>query len=490
MVTRPGEVRSRQDLLSGALAAQKVDAAEVAAKAAAARRLVVLDDDPTGTQTVADIPIITSWSSADIRWALAQERPGFYVLTNSRSLSPEAAAERNRQIVNALADATGGRLDALSLVSRGDSTLRGHYPLETDVLAEEYERLCGRPVDAVVIVPAYLDAGRITVDSVHWVGTGDRFVPAGKTEFASDPAFGYRSSDLREYVAEKTDGRWAARDVARITLDQLRGGGVPAVRDLLCGLHDGRPAVVDAVADEDLRVLALAAIDAERLGSAFLYRVGPSFVRNRLGQNAHPPLDDGVLAALGRRSLARASPPPAGGGLVVVGSHVGLTTRQLARLTEAGGPALVTLEVPELLAAAEPALVLEAVTQKALTAIAEGDVVVQTSRVLVDAGGGEDSLAASARVSAGVVEIVSALIRRTTPRWIVAKGGITSSEIATRALGIRRAWARGTLLPGIVSLWEPADDTATRVPYVVFAGNVGDEGSLAAVVGRLRAAAS
>jgi uncharacterized protein YgbK (DUF1537 family) len=484
--TRP---RSREELLGGLSPPLAIGAEQVAAAARTARRLVILDDDPTGTQTVADVPIITSWDDDDVRWALAQDCAGIYVLTNTRSLPAKAAADRIRQVVATLARGSNGDLDALSLVSRGDSTLRGHYPLETDVLADEHDRLLGRPVDGVVLVPAYVDAGRITVDSVHWVGGAAGFTPVGETEFASDPVFGYRSSDLREYVAEKTAGRWARDDVARITLEQLRVGGVPVVRNALRGLRDRRPVVVDAAADEDIRVLALAAIDAERLGSSLIYRVGPSFVRNRLGQGAHLPLTSAALAELTHQPLPERRPPRAGGGLAIVGSHVGLTTRQLARLTEAQQTAHVTLEVPDLLSAADPAPVLDAVTERALEAIADGDVVVQTSRELVDAGGGASSLAASARVSEGLVEIVSKMTRRTTPRWIVAKGGITSSDIATRALGIRRAWARGTLLPGIISLWEPADEQATPVPYVVFAGNVGDEDSLATAVARLHDAA-
>lgn len=485
-----GCLRSREELLGRLPPPLAIGAEQVAAAAGTARRLVILDDDPTGTQTVADVPVITSWDDEDVRWALAQDCAGFFVLTNTRSLPAKAAADRNRQVVAALArGCSNGDLDVLSLVSRSDSTLRGHYPLETDVLADEHDRLLGRPVDGVVLVPAYVDAGRITVDSVHWVEGAAGFTPVGETEFASDPVFGYRTSDLREYVAEKTAGRWARDDVARITLEQLRVGGVPVVREALRGLRDQRPVVVDAAADEDIRVLALAAIDAERLDRSLIYRVGPSFVRNRLGQGAHLPLTPAALAELTHRPLSEGRPPRAGGGLAIVGSHVGLTTRQLVRLTEAQQTVHVTLEVPDLLSAADPARVLDAVTERALEAIADGDVVVQTSRELVDAGGGASSLAASARVSEGLVEIVSKMTRRTTPRWIIAKGGITSSDIATRALGIRRAWARGTLLPGIISLWEPADEEVTPVPYVVFAGNVGDEDSLATAVARLHDAA-
>lgn len=69
--------------------------------------------------------------------------------------------------------------------------------------------------------------------------------------------------------------------------------------------------------------------------------------------------------------------------------------------------------------------------------------------------------------------------------FVLAKGGITSSDVATEALAIDRAWIRGSLLPGIVSLWEPVSGPAKGLPYVVFAGNVGDEHSLADVTDRL-----
>ena len=50
------------------------------------RRLVVLDDDPTGTQCVADLPVLTRWSVPDLQWAFQQPTTGFFVLTNTRSL--------------------------------------------------------------------------------------------------------------------------------------------------------------------------------------------------------------------------------------------------------------------------------------------------------------------------------------------------------------------------------------------------------------------
>jgi uncharacterized protein len=55
------------------------------ARRASDRPIIVLDDDPTGTQTVADVPVLTSWTVDDLRWALCQDSAVFFVLTNTRS---------------------------------------------------------------------------------------------------------------------------------------------------------------------------------------------------------------------------------------------------------------------------------------------------------------------------------------------------------------------------------------------------------------------
>lgn len=476
------------ELLRGSGTPPDVAAQEVAAVAATSGRLVVLDDDPTGTQTVAGIPVITAWTEDEIRWAVEQPTNGFYILTNTRSLEPAAAADRNRQVLASLAPVARRRGLDVSLVSRGDSTLRGHFPLETDVLAEGYDRLFGRAVDAVALIPAYIDAGRLTVDSTHWVKTAAGYIQAGDSEFAADPAFGYAASDLSAFVAEKTHGRWRADQVERITLADLREGGVDAVAARLEALRGGHPVVVDAVTDGDLRVFALAAMAAERRGATLLYRVGPSFVRNRLGQDAHPPISDVELSALLRAPQAAGAAPRAVGGLVIVGSYVGLSTRQLDGLLAGGGFSHHTLDVPELLRTDRPDDVLNRIAEQVVAELQRGDVIVSTSRRLIAGESAVESLDTHSRVSSGLVDIVRRITSRTSPRWIVAKGGITSSDVATHALGIRRAWVRGTLLPGIVSLWQPVG-TRSDAPYVVFAGNVGGDDSLTQVVGRLRSAA-
>ncbi|QHC57873.1 four-carbon acid sugar kinase family protein [Rathayibacter sp. VKM Ac-2760] len=442
--------------------------------------LVVLDDDPTGTQSVADLPVLTAWAEDDLRWALATGAPAVYVLTNTRSLAPADAAERNSAVV-ASALAAARAIDVpVAFVSRGDSTLRGHFPLETDAITAALDGA----VDAVIVVPAFPDAGRITIGGVHYMRGPEGLQPVAETEFARDSTFGYAHSDLREWVAEKTDGRWPADRVVALGLETVRAGA-DAIAGVLAPLRDGVPVVVDAVTEDDLRLLALGLAQAEEAGLRVLYRVGPPFVRARIGQEVRPPLSAAEVFPSGSDADERAR-----GGLVVVGSHVGLTSRQLARLS-ATGSLRATLEI-DVDRAVDPDRApahLDELVEQAVTALAGGDVAVHTSRSLRRSDDPQESLDISRQVSAAVVAVVQGVLARVRPRFVIAKGGITSSDVASKGLGIRRAIVRGPMLPGLVSLWEPVEGPAAGIPYIVFAGNVGDDESLAQVVATLRAPA-
>ena len=465
-----------------------MSAAAVAASVAADPRvLVVLDDDPTGTQSVSSLPVLTRWEQDDFVWAFThriedQPASAVYVLTNTRSLDAAEAAERNRQVVTSALAAAAQTGTEIGFVSRSDSTLRGHFPLETDVIAATLREVRGRHTDGVVIVPAFPDAGRVTINSVHYMRDGDSLTPVTATEFAADATFGFSHANLAEYVQEKTAGRVRAEDVLVLDLSTVRGGA-PGIADRLSAAHDETPIVVDIVTENDLRALALGLAEAESRGQHLLYRVGPPFVRARIGQEERSP-----LSAV--EAFAGATPAP-GGGLIVVGSHVGLTTRQLAKLTERRPHAhVVQIDVEALLDEARAGAHLDGTVADVVSALATGDVIVQTSRLLVRA----DDAAASLRIARTVSDAVVAVVDRTLavqrPRFVIAKGGITSSDVATRGLQIRRALVLGPMLPGIVSLWRPIDGPADGIPYVVFAGNVGSDESLADVVDTLSAASA
>lgn len=461
-----------------AVAEPDIDA--LAARVADSGRVfVVLDDDPTGTQSVADLPVLGAWGVDDFAWAFASGAPAVYVLTNSRSLAPDTAERINREVVRS-ALAAAARADLrVDFVSRSDSTLRGHYPLEPDTIADEVARAGGARITNTVIVPAFPDAGRITVHGTHGVLDGDTFTPIGDTEFAKDSTFGFSASRLTDWVEEKSRGEIVASGVVELTVDVLRDSAT-AVADVLRSAPEGAPIVVDAIVEEDLVQLALGLEIVEAEGRAFVYRVGPPFMRARIGQRRRPPLNtEGLTADRAAR-----------GGLIVVGSHVGLTSRQLAHLVAHRElAAVVEIDVPRLLDPATGADEVIRAIDEVASALVRGDVVLHTSRTLVRTDDPDESLDISRRVSQAVVDTVHAVAERLTPRFVIAKGGITSSDVATRGLDIRRARVRGSLFAGIVSVWEAADGLASGIPYVVFAGNVGDDTSLTGAVARLSATA-
>ena len=429
------------------------------------RKLVVLDDDPTGTQTVHDVPVVTQWDEATLAAELGDDLPCFYVLTNSRSLAAPDARALTLELARQLRAAAARAGREYTVVSRSDSTLRGHFPLETDALAE-----VAGPYDATIVFPYFEAGGRWTIDDVHYVAEGDRLVPAGETAFARDASFGYRASDLRSWIEEKTGGRVRAAEVVSISLEDLRRGGPEAVAAKLRALPPAGWAIVNAAAPRDAEVFALASLEAELAGRRFLYRTAAAFVAARLGLAPRPLLAAGDFTSHGTA-----------GGLVVVGSHVPKTTAQLAVLRARHALADVELPVAQLLAADTRDTCIAGAAATADAALAAGrTALIATSRTLVTGADAAGSLEIGRRVSAALVAVIRGL--RTRPRFLIAKGGITSSDVATQALGVRRAVVRGQLLPG-VPVWRLGAET--RFPgldYIVFPGNVGSDAALADAV--------
>jgi uncharacterized protein YgbK (DUF1537 family) len=441
------------------------------------RRVVVLDDDPTGVQSVHGVPVLTTWAVEDLHWALEQTSPTFYILTNSRSLAEEEAIALNQEIARSLSEAAAPGTD-FDVVSRSDSTLRGHYPAETDALAEAL-REGGRGPDGLIVCPAFFEAGRITVDDVHWVRQDGELVPAGQTEFASDHSFGYRSSDLKAWVEEKTGGRIRASEVLSVSLADLREGGPERVLERLEEASGGRPVMINAASYADLEVFVLGLLAAEEEGKRFLYRTGPSFVRTR-GGITEPKI-------LGAEDLYRKRSKE-GHGLVLVGSYVPTTTRQLEGALALDGIRGVEMSVPRLLEPGSREDELGRVAEEVNGSLASSEVVVYTSRELVTAGkagsAGLSNFEIGAAVSGALVEVMRRVDRALPLSFVVAKGGITSSDIATKGLEVRRAEVAGPLLPpGIVPVWIlPEENDFPGLPYVIFPGNVGGPDSLAQAI--------
>jgi uncharacterized protein YgbK (DUF1537 family) len=437
---------------------------------AAARKIVVLDDDPTGTQTVHGIPVLTTWSVDALTAELAGEHDAFYVLTNSRSLTPASARALAGDIGANLYAAAQRTNVAVVPISRSDSTLRGHFPVEVDALADALN-LSAAPR---LIAPAFFAGGRYTIDDVHYVAQGEVLTPAAETEFARDAVFGYRASNLRDWVQEKTAGAIQAADVRAISLLDIRQGGPERVAQLLRALPPSAVCVVNAAAERDLDVVALACALVEAEGCALLYRSAASLARARIGLAARPLLTRADLLDGDARS----------GGLIVVGSYVPKSSEQLARLLATGVSAL-EVRVDALLSEAARAGEIARVAAGADAHIAAGrNVAIYTSRALVTGADAAGSLAIGNTVSEGLVGIVRAIQAR--PRYLLAKGGITSSDVATKGLGIKRALVLGQLLPGVPVWRAGAESRFPGMAYIVFPGNVGGPDAVADAVAALR----
>jgi uncharacterized protein YgbK (DUF1537 family) len=434
--------------------------------------LGVLDDDPTGSQAVHDVQVVTVTDEDAYGAAFAGAAGTCFVLTNTRSLDEADAVALNDQVARGLlaaGDRVGGHVQ---FVSRSDSTLRGHVMAEVGALQAVQRSVTGRGFDGVLLAPAFLEAGRVTAGDIHWARVSGELVPVGDTEFARDATFGYSASDLRDFIAEGSGARVRPDDVVSLSLADIRLGGPERIAELLAGVHDGQWVVVNATEYSDLDIVAYGVLLAEQAGRSLAFRTGPSFVRSLAGMGPKAPLRGSEL--FGSRG------GPTRHGLVVVGSHVGQTSRQVAALRERGGVTEVELDVPALLDGAE---VVGAAAARVATALAGSDVVLYTSRTLVRGKDRDDSLAIARTVSAALSQVVHDSLAA-GPAWVVAKGGITSHDVAVRGLGIRRAEVAGQLFPGVISVFQPLDAApeALGKPFVVFAGNVGDDGTLADVV--------
>lgn len=432
-------------------------------------KLVVLDDDPTGVQTVHDVSVYTDWSPESMARGFAEKERLFYVLTNSRGFTVEQTTRCHREAARAAARAAKAAGVDYLIISRGDSTLRGHYPLETALLAEELAK-DGTAVDGEVLCPYFKEGGRFTIGNVHYVRYGDELVPAGETEFAGDKTFGYASSDLREYIQEKTAGQYPANGVTCISLEDLRAMEVDKIEQQLLAVSGFGKIVVNAVDDCDLKVFCVALYRAMAKGKRFLFRTAASFVKVMGGVSDRPLLSRDEMVT---RETDR-------GGIVVVGSHTQKTTAQLQQLLTVPGVEAIEFD-SNLVLKGEAAFEAEIdrVVRQSEALILQGKTpVCYTNRTLltVENDTPEQALTRSVKISQGVQALVGRLT--VTPAFVVAKGGITSSDVGTKALAVKRARVMGQVRPGI-PVWQTGEESRfPGIPYVIFPGNVGEESTL------------
>lgn len=428
-------------------------------------RILVLDDDPTGVQTMRDIEILTTWEPDLVERTLGEQLRILYLLTNSRALDESTAVKLTASVVAVLRSAALKNQIRFSPISRSDSTLRGHYPAELGPFVD----LLPRPPDGHLIVPAYPEGGRIVFDGCHFVydHSSRRYVPVTETDFSRDPTFGFSHYRLSEWVEEKSKGAWKSSQVLSVPLKMLREGGPDEVAALLMRAEHNVPIVVDTVTDSDLVVLSAGLLRAENAGKRFLCRTAAPFVRSRLGELPATILDAGAIGF--------------GPGLVLVGSYVQRSSEQLAQARSLSNVDSIELLVERLFEPVEAERHLTGLVEAIESSLAsQKTALVFTSRGLVSQRGQLSHVQISAIVSDALSSIPTKLSR--PPRWLIAKGGITSNDVLTKGLKAKRARVLGQVASGVSALKLGPESACPGLPFIVFPGNVGGPSTLADLI--------
>ena len=390
--------------------------------------MVVLDDDPTGIQTVHGCLLLTEWTASTLRRAFSHEQPFFYILTNTRAMSRDEAANTVLSVMVAVLEVAKEYDYQLFFVSRSDSCLRGHFPLETDVMRRVLSQH-GIPVwPSVPFIPAFIEAGRVTVNGVHYMQGEKGLIPISETEFARDNVFGYHTSILKDYIVEK--------------------GGNPADY-MIVNASDYKEL------DAFCRQLEEETAD---FNGAVVIRSSSSFPKAMSGIDDQPLLDSSILGGMSDV------------GCFIVGSHVRKTTRQLNYLLESPGVRGIEADVSRILR--DHGAILDEVIGEISGAVEEGlTPVVYTSRQEVRLDNATERQFLGQQISDFLVDVVANL--PFVPRYLVAKGGITSHDILTKGLHVGCATVEGQVINNVPCV------LTEKFPFIIFPGNVGDDMSLA-----------
>ncbi len=430
---------------------------------------IIIDDDPTGNQTVYDVPLLSNWNLSVFIKEFIEGTPVFFVLTNSRSLGTVDTAAIYKAIASNILKAAEITKRDFTVISRSDSTLRGHFPLEPDTLRQGLKLN-----EAItVFIPVMFEGHRVTVNDTHYIAHGDVLTPVNETPFAEDHSFRYTTANLKAYIEEKSQGRIAAKEVFSFSLEQIRTLEVGILAEIILEIPAAAYCIFNSLNYADLDKVCHALLIAEHLGKQILYRTSSSFVPSYIGLPPRPLLEaDRIIEYRGN------------GGLTIVGSYVKKTSEQLVHALELfSSDATIVVDAEKVLSQDYKAYI-EELTTRIDTNIQNGmSCIVYTSRKLVTGANPEETIAIAHKISTALVDIVKHI--KVRPSYIIAKGGITSHDLAEKGLNMQRAKVAGQILPGI-PLWKLCSETRfPTLPYIVFPGNVGDKHTLKTIITKL-----
>lgn len=437
------------------------------------RKIIVLDDDPTGIQTVHNVFVYTDWSYETIKKAFEEKENMFFILTNSRSFTREKTYNVHKEIAENISKVYLETKKEFIIISRGDSTLRGHYPLETETLREVITQNTKIEYNGEIISPFFKEGGRFTIDDIHYVLYGNNLIPAAETEFAKDKSFGYNSSNLREWCLEKTN----IDNSVSISIKELRSFDKESIKNKLLNAKNFQKIIVNAIDYIDLKAFAAVFIEVLNEKNEYIFRSAASMVK--------------VLGNIKTKSLLTKKDiiddDNKNGGLIIIGSHVKKTTIQLEKLKEIKRN-IKFIEFNQHRVFEDNGLddevkkTIELVEDNIKQGITAA-VYTRRDRIDLPDNNPDKQLEMSVKISDAITKIVSQL--QIKPSFIISKGGITSSDIGTKGLMAKKSLVLGQI-ENAVPVWLTGDEAKFKnMPYIIFPGNVGNDDTLKNIVEKL-----
>ena len=438
-------------------------------------KIIIIDDDPTGSQTVNGCNLILRWDYETLLKGLKDSSNLLFILANTRSLSKEDVKIRLKEICSALREIMNHSSFAeedFVLISRGDSTLRGHNFIEPYIINE----LLG-PFDATFYIPAFIEGNRTTVNGNHFVDN----IPIHKTIFSKDKIFGFNTSNIKELIYEQSNYQLDFNNVENIFIKDFEVLETNQPSKLFMHiekLKNNKKVIVDSMDYSQLDKFS-SIVKSLLKKKKFLFRSAASFISS-LSNVKQIQKDHIYFSQLRRKN----NNDEAMKGLIVVGSHVELSTLQLNKVLDISLCQPIEINVFKLYEFFKlgdnlnqinslKELILNSIRQNLSR---DSIPVLYTSREIISPTNENDLIHFQLFLSAFIAKIVSAV--KNEIGYLISKGGITTNAIISEGLKADSVYLEGQILPGVSLVTFNLLKQKGKLPIVTFPGNMGNKMSL------------
>ena len=442
-------------------------------------KIIVFDDDPTGSQTVHDCLLLLKWDYQTLLKGLRSPSKLLFILCNTRSLSEDEASKKLNEICNSLMNVIKSEnfsLNNFIFVSRGDSTLRGHNFLEPQVINKNFG-----PFDATFHIPAFIEGGRLTINGRHFVND----IPAHKTIFARDKIFGYETNNLKDLLYKKSASKIKLDDIKNINLSDLNileSNSKNQIFLKIKNFSNNIQIIVDVGNYLHLNKFCFA-INKLQTEKKFLFRTAASFISaiSRIGENSKNNI---YYSKLRRKDENQKYMR----GLIVVGSYVDISTIQLNNLLKSPSFKPIEINVEEfrkLFNLRDKEEVITILKNKLIYQVRElleqnFTPVIFTSRKLISFKDKCEEFKFSNALALFMAQIINEVKHEIG--YLVSKGGITSNTILSEGFNVDSVYLEGQIITGISVLNVILPKIKGFIPVITFPGNIGAPDTLYEVV--------